>query len=116
MLTIYWPCNTLLSLYLAFVCCVSSFFVSLFAVWLVYFLYNLCCCLDCSVHVWLIALWLLTVFTNLSSIHFIVRYSEIMIIPALYIVYLNFLQSLGTRGTDRFYPVHAHVFLCWHKY
>jgi hypothetical protein len=89
-LTIYWPCITLLSLYLAFVCYVSPFFVSLFVIWLVYFFCNLCCCLNCWIHVRLIALWLLMVFTNLFSIHFVFRYSEIMIIPALYIVYLHF--------------------------
>lgn len=98
MLTIYWPCSTLLSLYLAFVCCVCVPF--------------LCHFLSC---VWLIALWLLTVFTNLSSIHFMFRYSEIMNIPALYIVYLRFLLSIGTCGSGRFFPVHARIYLCWHK-
>jgi hypothetical protein len=111
---IYWPCITLPSLYLAFVCFVYSFYVSLFVIWLVYFFYNLCC-LNCWLHVWLIGLWLLTLFTKLSSIHFMFRYSEIMIIPALFIVYLHFLQSLVTCGSGRFFPVHTRVFLCWHK-
>jgi hypothetical protein len=88
MLTMYWPCIALLSLYLAF--------VSLLVIWLVYFFFNLCCCLNCWINVWLIALWLLTVFTNRYSLYFVFRYSEIMIIPT-------------------FFPVHAYVFLCWHK-